>query len=137
MARVAIVTGGASGIGRAASAVLVRRGGHVVLADIDAATVVAERISGQGPGTASAVRVDVRDAAGVAAVVIQTVQRRGRLDVMANNAGTKSAGMPRSVGGCALGRVIGQADEPRHMSASGCMGCSPLVVCGCAGRMVR
>ncbi len=87
MARVAIVTGGASGIGRAASAVLVRRGGHVVLADIDveAATVVAERISGQGPGTASAVRVDVRDAAGVAAVVIQTVQRRGRLDVMANN----------------------------------------------------
>jgi NAD(P)-dependent dehydrogenase (short-subunit alcohol dehydrogenase family) len=68
MARVAIVTGGASGIGRALSAALVGRGDHVVLADIDAdaATAVAERLSGQGPGTASAVQVDVRDAAGVA-----------------------------------------------------------------------
>ena len=89
MARVAIVTGGASGIGRALSAALVCRGDHVVLADIDAdaATVVAERLSGQGPGTASAVRVDVRDAAGVAAVVSETVQRHGRLDLMVNNAG--------------------------------------------------
>ena len=71
------MTGGASGIGRALSAALVRRGDHVVLADIDAeaATSVAERLSGQGPGRASVVRLDVRDAAGVAAVVSETVQR--------------------------------------------------------------
>jgi NAD(P)-dependent dehydrogenase (short-subunit alcohol dehydrogenase family) len=89
MARVAVVTGGASGIGRALGAALVRRGDQVVLADVDgdAATAVAERLTSEGPGTASALPVDVRDAAAVAAVVAETVQRHGRLDLMVNNAG--------------------------------------------------
>ena len=89
MARVAIVTGGASGIGLVLSAALVRRGDQVVLADIDgdAVTAVAERLNSQRPGTASAVRMDVRDSAAVAAVVTETVRRHGRLDLMVNNAG--------------------------------------------------
>jgi NAD(P)-dependent dehydrogenase (short-subunit alcohol dehydrogenase family) len=89
MARVAIVTGGASGNGRALGAALVRRGDRIVLADIDAdaATAVAERLTGLGPGRASAAGVDVRDAEAVAAVVSETVQRHGQLDLMVNNAG--------------------------------------------------
>jgi NAD(P)-dependent dehydrogenase (short-subunit alcohol dehydrogenase family) len=98
MARVAIVTGGASGIGLAFSAALVRRGDQVVLADIDgdAVTAVAERLNSQRPGTASAVRMDVQDSAAVAAVVTETVQRHGRLDLMVNNAGIGIGGASRS-----------------------------------------
>jgi NAD(P)-dependent dehydrogenase (short-subunit alcohol dehydrogenase family) len=89
MARVAIVTGGASGIGCALGAALVRRGDHVVLADVDgtAASEVAHQLTALGPGAASAAPVDVRDAAAVAALVTDTAARHGRLDLMVNNAG--------------------------------------------------
>jgi NAD(P)-dependent dehydrogenase (short-subunit alcohol dehydrogenase family) len=89
MARVAIVTGGASGIGRALGAALVRRGDHVVLADVDgaAASEVAQQLTALGPGAASAAPVDVRDAAEVAALVTDVAAGHGRLDLMFNNAG--------------------------------------------------
>ncbi|MGY1731082.1 SDR family NAD(P)-dependent oxidoreductase [Geodermatophilus sp. SYSU D01045] len=89
MTRVAIVTGGASGIGRALGAALVRRGDRVVLADVEgaAATEAAERLAALGPGTASAAAVDVRDADAVGALVTDTAGRHGRLDLMFNNAG--------------------------------------------------
>jgi NAD(P)-dependent dehydrogenase (short-subunit alcohol dehydrogenase family) len=89
MSRVAIVTGGASGIGRALGAALVRRGDQVVLADIEgaAALEVAEQLTALGPGTASATAVDVRDAAAVGALVTDTAARHGGLDLMFNNAG--------------------------------------------------
>ena len=55
MSHVAIVTGGASGIGRALGAALVRRGDRVVLADVDgaAAAEVAEQLDAAGPGGAT------------------------------------------------------------------------------------
>ena len=108
MARVAIVTGGASGIGLALSAALVRRGDQVVLADIDgdAVTAVAERLNSQRPGTASAVRMDVRDSAAVAAVVTETVQRHGRLDLMVNNAGIGIGGDAEELAVAHWDRVI-------------------------------
>ena len=89
MARVAIVTGGASGIGRALGAALVRRGDQVVLADVDgtAAEEAAERLRTAGPGTATAAAVDVRDADTVASLVDETAERHGRLDLVFNNAG--------------------------------------------------
>ncbi len=89
MSRIAIVTGGASGIGRALGAALVRRGDVVVLADVDgdAAAEVAERLRAAGPGTATAVAVDVREADAVAALVDGTAERHGRLDLLFNNAG--------------------------------------------------
>lgn len=94
MGRVAIVTGGASGIGRALGAALVRRGDDVVLADLDggAAAAVAEQLTALGPGTASGAGVDVREAAAVAALVTETVDRHGRLDLMVNNAGVGMGG---------------------------------------------
>jgi NAD(P)-dependent dehydrogenase (short-subunit alcohol dehydrogenase family) len=91
---VAIVTGGASGIGRALGAALVRRGDQVVLADVegDAAGQVAEQLTAEGPGAASGAAVDVRDAAAVAALVEDTATRHGRLDLMVNNAGLSIGG---------------------------------------------
>ena len=89
MSRTAIVTGGASGIGRALGTALVRRGDRVVLADVDgeAASAVAERLSAAGPGEATAATVDVRDADAVRALVTATAERDGRLDLLFNNAG--------------------------------------------------
>jgi NAD(P)-dependent dehydrogenase (short-subunit alcohol dehydrogenase family) len=83
MARIAIVTGGGSGIGAAFSRALAARGDTVVVADIDGAS--AQRIATEIGGTAS--KVDVRDAAQVQALVDDTVAAHGRLDLIFNNAG--------------------------------------------------
>ena len=85
---VAIITGGASGIGRAFGEALAARGCEVVLADlqIDLAEEAADGINASG-GTATAVQVDVVNHEQVVSLVQQTVQRCGRLDYMFNNAG--------------------------------------------------
>src|SRR6516225_4102198 len=89
MARIAIITGAASGIGRALASALVTRGDTVVVADVDGEG--AERVAGElarrGPGTATSAVVDVRDAGTVRALVDQVRDQHGRLDVMVNNAG--------------------------------------------------
>lgn len=86
--RIIIVTGGASGIGRALCQELARRGAIVVVADINfsGAQEAARAIASSG-GTAFAARVDVRQAAEVQALVDDTVERHGRLDLIFNNAG--------------------------------------------------
>jgi NAD(P)-dependent dehydrogenase (short-subunit alcohol dehydrogenase family) len=85
---VAIITGGASGIGRAFGEALAARGCEVVLADlqIDLAEEGAAKINASG-GKATAVKLDVVDHEEVVRVVQQTVERCGRLDYMFNNAG--------------------------------------------------
>jgi NAD(P)-dependent dehydrogenase (short-subunit alcohol dehydrogenase family) len=73
MTRIAIITGAASGIGRALASALVTRGDTVVVADIDGAG--AERAAGElarrGPGTATPAVLDVRDAEAVRTLVDQ------------------------------------------------------------------
>lgn len=88
---VSIVTGGGSGIGRAIATELARRGSHVVVADLDGARAkqVADDLGDRG----SAAEVDVVDAEAVQALVAQTAERHGRLDVMANNAGVAIGGL--------------------------------------------
>jgi NAD(P)-dependent dehydrogenase (short-subunit alcohol dehydrogenase family) len=90
---VAIITGGASGIGRALGEVLAKRRCHVVLADLDGADAeaVAARLRAQG-GSASARQIDVSDAAAMFALVQDTMQSHGRLDYFFNNAGIGVAG---------------------------------------------
>ena len=92
--KVAIVTGGASGIGAALGEGLVRRSCFVLLADVDEEGVhrAAERISRIGPGQAAGRVLDVRDAESVMAAVHETAGSHGRLDLMFNNAGIAMAG---------------------------------------------
>src|SRR5437773_11836528 len=86
--RSAIVTGGASGIGRALAEELARRGVRVVIADrqVALAEEVARGIRDRG-GTASAHELDVRDFDRFREVVEKTVADSGRLDYLFNNAG--------------------------------------------------
>jgi len=86
--KIALVTGGASGIGRATVTELARQGAHVVVADIDAAKgeATAQALRDAG-GRAQFVRLDVTDKASVAAVRDEILGTHGRLDVLANVAG--------------------------------------------------
>lgn len=87
--KVAVVTGGANGIGRATVEAFVEEGGRVVIADVDdtAGTELAGAL-----GDAAAFRhTDVADRASVAATVDFAVERFGALDVMVNNAGIASS----------------------------------------------
>jgi len=85
---VAIITGGASGIGRALGEELARRGATVVLADlqIDLAVEVAARIRANG-GKATAAELDVTQFEAVDQLVQSTVKTYDRLDYLFNNAG--------------------------------------------------
>jgi NAD(P)-dependent dehydrogenase (short-subunit alcohol dehydrogenase family) len=84
----AIITGGASGIGRAVAEELATRGCEVVLVDlqIESAQKVASDIRASG-GRANAVEVDVTNFSALEQIVQETVRRTGRLDYMFNNAG--------------------------------------------------
>ncbi|HEY7145856.1 MAG TPA: SDR family oxidoreductase [Streptosporangiaceae bacterium] len=91
--KVAIVTGGGSGIGEALCLELARRGAWVVVADINAgdADRVAAAITGGG-GQASASTVDVADEPQVRRLVEDTAAAHGRLDYLFNNAGMAIGG---------------------------------------------
>ena len=84
----AIVTGGASGIGRALAEELSRRGCEVVLADlqIELAEEVAKEIDSSGDKV-KAVEIDVTNFPALEQLVQETVKRTGRIDYIFNNAG--------------------------------------------------
>ena len=87
--KVAIVTGGSRGIGRAVSEMLARSGAHVVVnyAGNDAAArETVESIVAAG-GNADAKQFDVSDAAAVDAAITEVHKRLGRLDILVSNAG--------------------------------------------------
>jgi len=90
---VALVTGGASGIGTALGRELARRGALAMLADRDGAEALAEaaRIGGNG-GRAEGRGLDVREAEAVASLVAEVFERHGRLDYLFNNAGIAVGG---------------------------------------------
>jgi NAD(P)-dependent dehydrogenase (short-subunit alcohol dehydrogenase family) len=86
--RVAAITGGALGIGRATALLFAAEGAAVAVGDVDAAgaEAVAKQIV-EGGGRAIAVGVDVGDAGQVQAYVDRAMTELGRLDVMFANAG--------------------------------------------------
>lgn len=83
-----LVTGGGSGIGRAAALLFAHYGARVVVADMngDAAQAVADEITAGG-GTASALTADTSDPVQVDAMVDTTVEKLGALDCAFNNVG--------------------------------------------------
>ncbi|MGC6589463.1 SDR family oxidoreductase [Paenibacillus sp. FSL W7-1332] len=91
--RVAVITGGASGIGRQVSLKFARKGDRVVVADYNEAAgqETVEWIKKEG-GEATFVQVDVSKQESVEALVDKAVELYGRIDVMHNNAGIGGAG---------------------------------------------
>ena len=90
--RVALVTGGASGIGRACAWELARAGADVAFVDVAAEAQLAQvenLLKGAG-GRVVSFRADVREHARAAQVVEETLGRLGRLDLLVNAAGTTS-----------------------------------------------
>ena len=86
--KVVVITGGASGIGRATAVAFAREGAKVVIGDIDArgAEETVELVKSTG-GAAISVRVDVTKSADVQQMIATTVDRFGGLDYAFNNAG--------------------------------------------------
>jgi len=91
--KVALITGGASGLGRACATVFAREGASVVVADVDDAggpetARLAEAVGAQS----EFVRADVREPRDVEEMVERVLARFGRLDAAVNNAGTTGPG---------------------------------------------
>lgn len=104
--KVAIVTGGARGLGAAAASALADEGAHVVVADVleEDGRATVSKIEADG-GTARFAPLDVRDADAWSRVVAETVAVYGGLDVLVNNAGVT---LPRTIEDADL-------DEFRHV----------------------
>ncbi len=86
--KVSLITGGASGIGRATSLLFAKEGSKVVVADVDAkgGPSTVEEI-GRAGGESFFVKVDVSRAGDVAAAVKAVADRYGHIDILFNNAG--------------------------------------------------
>jgi NAD(P)-dependent dehydrogenase (short-subunit alcohol dehydrogenase family) len=124
--RVAIVTGGGSGIGRAIALRLAAEGATVVIGDVDEAGA-AESAALAGVRV-HAVRADVTEADDVAALVDGTAERLGRLDVLVNNAGICRVAPLASLTASdleemwrvhTLGTFLCSQAAARHMAAAG------------------
>jgi NAD(P)-dependent dehydrogenase (short-subunit alcohol dehydrogenase family) len=87
--RVAIVTGGAQGIGRAIARRLHEEGATVVVADLQGHEAAAAELDGLG------VRVDVSNEADVRALAEAVLEKYGRIDALVNNAGIYSSLVPK------------------------------------------
>ena len=86
--RVALVTGGGSGIGRATAELFAREGSRVVVADLNgpAASQVAEQIQSNG-GEAISIQADVSKAKDAEEMVTYTIASYGQIDILFNSAG--------------------------------------------------
>jgi NAD(P)-dependent dehydrogenase (short-subunit alcohol dehydrogenase family) len=126
--KVAIVTGGASGIGLATAELFAEEGARVVIADVDAAR--GEDAAAKMGGTAAFHRTDVSDADQVQALVDFAVARFGGLHVMFNNAGISDkvfgsfldadlASFERVMAVNLFGVMVGCQRAARHMAKHG------------------
>src|SRR5215207_3848129 len=93
--KVALVTGGGSGIGEACAVVLAASGANVVVADVvDHATQRVSRDIVEDGGTATPATVDVSDPAAVQSMIGDIVAEHGGLDIAVNNAGISGDTVP-------------------------------------------
>ena len=125
--RVAVVTGGAGGIGRATAELFVQEGAKVVIADLDAAR--GEAVAAELGEAAAFRRTDVAIADEVQALVDFAVSRFGGLHVMFNNAGIGGpfkrfldddlSDFDRVIAVNLYGVIVGSQRAARHMAAHG------------------
>jgi len=92
--KVAIVTGGAQGIGKSIAARLAQAGANVVIADVmeEVAKSTAQEISQKG-NEAISIRVDVSSLSSVEEMVKKTLDKFDRIDILVNNAGITRDGL--------------------------------------------
>ena len=109
--RVAMITGGGSGIGKATALLFAREGAKVAVVDVDpvAGQQVASEI-GESGGDALFVRADLTRDAEVKRAVEEAVERFGALHILFNNAGTSGQGKDREI------EVLAEADWDRVMA---------------------
>jgi len=125
--KVAIVTGGASGIGRATVELFVEEGARVVIADVDAEG--GEKLAAALGEAAAFKRTDVGDADQIQELIDFAVARFGGLDVMFNNAGISSpktrflqadlSEFTRVMNVNLFGVMVGSQRAARYMAANG------------------
>jgi len=85
--RVAIVTGGSRGIGRHYSNALAAEGARLMIADIAGGSEAADEIArAHGANSVANAATDVSDEKAVAALIAQTMERFGKIDILVNNA---------------------------------------------------
>ncbi|WAC61456.1 SDR family NAD(P)-dependent oxidoreductase [Brevundimonas sp. SL130] len=89
--RTAVITGGASGLGRASAARIVAEGGKVVLWDLNADALAA---AADEVGATHVIALDVADPDAVAAAAAESARRLGRIDILVASAGITGATVP-------------------------------------------
>jgi NAD(P)-dependent dehydrogenase (short-subunit alcohol dehydrogenase family) len=105
--KVAVVTGGGSGIGRSVSLLLARQGARVFVLDVDEATArETAAVIARAEGTASALVCDVASEASVARAFAELANDAGRLDILVNNAGIAHIGNIENTSEAELDRVL-------------------------------
>jgi 3-oxoacyl-[acyl-carrier protein] reductase len=92
--RVAVITGGAQGIGRACAERFLRSGARAVLWDIDGALLASTREQLAALGTVDTAVVELADETAVAAATAAALAGHGRIDILVNNAGITGGNGP-------------------------------------------
>ena len=91
--RVAVVTGAASGIGRALAGALARRGAHLALVDVNEAGLAEAAGEVRGLGRSASIHVaDVASRSRMAALPDEVLREHGRVSLLVNNAGVSVGG---------------------------------------------
>ena len=134
--KVAIVTGGASGLGRADAEALAREGARVVVSDInqDSGRELAAELNARRDGSAVFLEQDVRDEARWQAVVAETVARFGALHVLVNNAGVVVVATPES---CTLEQFRFQNQVMSEGVFLGCKSAIPALKASGGGSIIN
>ncbi len=134
--RIAVVTGGAQGIGRAIAELFARRGAHLVIADINVekAEATAQAIAAATGRRVIAVKTNVTDSESAQAMADRAMAEFGRIDILVNNAGTTRDNLIVRISDADWDLVLG-------INLKGAFNCSKAVVRGMmkqrSGRIVN